>query len=380
MLDSIPAICWFYFLSRLSDREAWKLVCKLAPITKNLYDIFTKIKDNDRFESLRKIYIPIDAPVNIIQSTMTHIAKKYNTSQKWIVYISDNDGFMRNAYHISKMIIDTSQIFNIALRFNCSIHRDMLFCFTIPRETIFHIDPDRISSLDLYSIRLFDLTNQNSLLLFLEKTTQLTSLDLSNDRLVRYNHRSFCYNLSLLVPIIAKMPQLTYLNLTCQGYKLQYDDDIALLASIEIPKLTTLNISECELKDRVKHVYQLLITKPNLTSLDLSRTFIKDFSQINQCFEKMKALQSLNLSHNYISTPVAKSIIESIIKLPHIKEIDLSHNSIGSDGAIYIISFLGRMSQLKVLNLQDNSIHKRTKEMLKHRIKSYRRDNMTVSV
>ena len=70
----------------------------------------------------------------------------------------------------------------------------------------------------------------------------------------------------------------------------------------------------------------------------------------------------------------------SNIKLPHIKEIDLSHNSIGSDGAIYIISFLGRMSQLKVLNLQDNSIHKRTKEMLKYRIKSYRCDNMTVSV
>ena len=47
---------------------------------------------------------------------------------------------------------------------------------------------------------------------------------------------------------------------------------------------------------------------------------------------------------------------------------------------VQIISFLGRMSQLKVLNLQDNSIHKRTKDMLKHRIKSYRRDNMTVSV
>ena len=379
MLDSIPAICWYYFFSRLSDREAWELVCKLAPITKNLYDIFTKIKDNDRFESLRKIYIPIDAPVNIIQSTMTHIAKKYNSSQKWIVYMSDNDGFMRNAYHISKMIIDTSQIFNIALRFNSSIHRDMLWC-TIPRETIFYIDPDRISSLDLYSISLFDLTNQKSLLLFLEKTTQLTSLDLSNDRSVRYKHRSFCYNLSLLVPIIAKMPQLTYLNLTCQGYELHRTDDIALLASIEIPKLTTLNISEFELKGRVKHVCQLLITKPNLTSLDLSRTFIDDFSQMNQCFEKMKGLQSLNLSHNYISTPVAKSIIESIIKLPHIKEIDLSCNLIGSDGAIYIISFLGRMSQLKVLNLQDNSIHKRTKDMLKHIIKSYRRDNMTVSV
>ena len=379
MLDSIPAICWFYFFSRLSDREAWELVCKLAPITKNLYDIFTKIKDNDRFESLRKIYIPIDAPVNIIQSTMTHIAKKYNSSQKWIVYMSDNDGFMRNAYHISKMIIDTSQIFNIALRFNSSIHRDMLW-YTIPRETIFYIDPDRISSLDIYSIRLFDLThqmtNQKPLLLFLEKTTQLTSLDLSRNM-------NFCYNLRLLVPIIAKMPQLTYLNLTsqsCRPFNNNNEDDIALLASIEIPKLTTLNISECDLKGREKYVYQLLITKPNLTSLDLSRTFIDDFSQMNQCFEKMKGLQSLNLSHNYISTPVAKSIIESIIKLQHIKEIDLSHNSIGSDGAIYIISFLGRMSQLKVLNLQDNSIHKRTKYMLKHRIKSYRRDNMTVSV
>jgi Leucine-rich repeat (LRR) protein len=383
MLDTIPTICWVALLSRLPDLDTWELVCRLSMVSKVLNDIFTEIKYNDKFEFIRKLYIPTLTPSNIIQSTVSHIAEKYNTSQKWIVYISDHDSIMRNAYNISKMIIDISPIFNIAFRCNSLIHRDILYNYT-PHHEIFDIDPDRISSLDQYSIRLFGLTCKKSLGSFISRATQLTSLDL-------YRHyTSRIYELRFFIPIIAKMLQLTYLNLTgtsiklarymleLAGYKLE--DDIALLASISFPKLTTLNISECDLEGREGHVHQLLNTKPNLTALDLSNNKLNNISQILPCFEKMRYLQTLKLSRNDIRTPVAKSIIETIAKLPHIKEIDLSRNSIGSDGALYIISFIGRMTHLELLDLQDNMIHKRTKDILKHQIKSFRRNYMTVNM
>ena len=122
MLDTIPTICWIALLSCLPDHDTWELMCRLSMVSKVLNDIFTEIKYNDKFEFIRKLYIPTLTPSNIIQSTVSHIAEKYNTSQKWIVYISDHDSIMRNAYNISKMIIDISPIFNIAFRCNILIH------------------------------------------------------------------------------------------------------------------------------------------------------------------------------------------------------------------------------------------------------------------
>jgi hypothetical protein len=374
MLDRIPAIWWSDFFSCLSEHYTWELICRLSMVSKVLYDISTKIKYNEKFGFIRKIYIPTLTPFNIIQSTMTHIAEKYNTSQKCIVYISDHDKYMRNAYNISKMIIDISPIFNIAFRCNSKIHNYILHYYDTPPYKIFDIDPDRISSLDQYSIKLFDLSDQGLLVSFLSRTTQLTSLDLTRC------YPSINYELRYFIPIIAKLPQLTYLNLTGTIGEYRLEDDIALLTSIQLPKLTTLNMSTCQLGGRERHVHQLLNTKSNLTALDLSNNKLNNVSQILSCLDKMKYLQSLNLSRNDISTPVAKSIIETIAKLSHIKEIDLSHNSIGNDGAIYIISFIGRMAQLTVLNLEYNCIHKRTIDMLKHTIKSFKRNYMTVKM
>jgi Ran GTPase-activating protein (RanGAP) involved in mRNA processing and transport len=378
MLNTIPSICWVALLSRLPDHERWELVCRLSMVSKVLNDIFIEIKYNDKFEFIRKLYIPTLTSFNIIQSTIiqstvSHIAEKYNSSQKWIVYISDYDSIMRNAYNISKMIIAISPIFNIAFRcnYNNKIYNSILDYYTSFEK--FDIDPDRISSLDQYSIKLFDLSDQGLLVSFLSRTTQLTSLDLTR------RYPSINYELRYFIPIIAKLPQLTYLNLTGTIGEYRLEDDIALLTSIQLPKLTTLNMSNCQLGGRERHVQQLLNTKPNLTALDLSNNKLNNVSQILPCLEKMKYLQSLNLSRNDISTPVARSIMETIAKLPHIKEIDLSHNSIGNDGAIYIISFIGRMAQLTVLNLEYNCIHKRTIDMLKHRIKSFGRNNMTVN-
>ena len=374
MLHTIPTICWIALLSRLPDHERWELVCRLSMVSKVLNDIFTEIKYNDKFEFIRKLYIPTLTPFNIIQSTVSHIAEKYNSSQKWIVYISDHDSIMRNAYNISKMIIDISPIFNIAFRcnYNNKIYNSILHYYT--SYEIFDIDPDRISSLDQYSIKLFDLSDQGLLVSFLSRTRQLTSLDLTRC------YPSINYELRYFIPIIAKLPQLTYLNLTGTIGEYRLEDDIALLTSIQLPKLTTLNMSNCQLGGRERHVQQLLNTKPNLTALDLSNNKLNNVSQILPCLEKMRYLQTLKLSRNDISTPVAKSIIETIAKLPYIKEIDLSRNSIGSDGALYIISFIGRMTHLELLDLQDNMIHKRTKDILKHQIKSFRRNYMTVNM
>jgi hypothetical protein len=70
MLDTIPTICWIALLSCLPDHDTWELMCRLSMVSKVLNDIFTEIKYNDKFEFIRKLYIPTLTPSNIRQSTV----------------------------------------------------------------------------------------------------------------------------------------------------------------------------------------------------------------------------------------------------------------------------------------------------------------------
>lgn len=403
MLDGLPALWWNIFPSFLSEDEVRQLHYKLSHVSKSLYDISKTIKLHKKCSFFRKIYIPKSIPFNIIQSTILYFAKQYNSSQKWLVYIQCDT----REYEISKMIIETSHIFNIAICSNGKLIENIE-----PLEIILSMAPERITSLDLHSAKLLNshisiltpylenlqqLTTLNlennifgfmgSLLLpqFLSKMPQLTSLNLASNSLDSTVLESCLHNLTqlqllnlrnnnirtsgmkLLVPIIAKLQLLETLDIGSNGI---FTVGIRLLASIKLPKLKTLSLVNNSLEKSGEQLSIYLDMMPQITSLNLSCNYITDFSKIIHCLEKMENLQSLNLSYNRIYTPVVVSIIETIAKLLHIKEVNLSSNFIGDDGAKTIISYLGMIPQLELLDLKDNLIHKKTKSILKQTIKT----------
>lgn len=403
MLDGLPALWWNIFPSFLSEDEVRQLHYKLSHVSKSLYDISKTIKLHKKCSFFRKIYIPKSIPFNIIQSTILYFAKQYNSSQKWLVYIQCDT----REYEISKMIIETSHIFNIAICSNGKLIENIE-----PLEIILSMAPERITSLDLHSAKLLNshisiltpylenlqqLTTLNlennifgfmgSLLLpqFLSKMPQLTSLNLASNSLDSTVLESCLHNLTqlqllnlrnnnirtsgmkLLVPIIAKLQLLETLDIGSNGI---FTVGIRLLASIKLPKLKTLSLANNSLEKSGEQLSIYLDMMPQITSLNLSCNYITDFSKIIHCLEKMENLQSLNLSYNRIYTPVVVSIIETIAKLLHIKEVNLSSNFIGDDGAKTIISYLGMIPQLELLDLKDNLIHKKTKSILNQTIKS----------
>jgi len=403
MLVTLPSLLWNRFLALLPEEEVLQLFCKLSQVSKSLYDISKIIKLNKKSSFFRNIYIPKSVSFDIIQSTMTHIAEKYNSSQKWLVYIKADN----REYEIIKMIIDTSHIFNIALCYNGKIIENIESL-----EIILSMAPERITSLDLHSAKLLNshisiltpylenlqqLTSINlennifgfmgALLLpqFLSKMPQLTSLNLASNSLDSTVLESCLHNLTqlqllnlrnnnirtsgmkLLVPIIGKLSQLETLDIGSNGI---FTEGIRLLASIKLPKLNTLSLANNSLEKSGEQLSIYLDMMPQITSLNLSCNYITDFSKIHPCLEKMENLQSLNLSYNRIYTLVVVSIIETITKLLHIKEVNLSSNFIGDDGAKTIISYIRMIPQLELLDLKDNLIHKKTKSILKQTIKS----------
>ena len=403
MLDGLPALWWNIFPSFLPEDEVRQLHCKLSQVSKSLYDISKIIKLHKKCSFFRNIYIPKSIPFNIIQSTILYFAKQYNSSQKWLVYIQCDT----REYEISKMIIETSHIFNIAICSNGKLIENIE-----PLEIILSMAPERITSLDLHSAKLLNshisiltpylenlqqLTTINlennifgfmgALLLpqFLSKMPQLTSLNLASNSLDSIVLESCLHNLTqlqllnlrnnnirksgmkLLVPMIAKLPLLETLDIGSNGI---LTEGIRLLASIKLPKLKTLSLANNSLEKSGEQLSIYLDMMPQITSLNLSCNYITDFSKINPCLEKMENLRSLNLSYNRIYTPVVVSIIETIAKLLHIKEVNLSSNFIGDDGAKTIISYLGMIPQLELLDLKDNLIHKKTNSILKQTIKT----------
>lgn len=411
MLDIIPAIWWKYFFSRLSAREAWSLACRLSPITKDLYNIFTKIKQNNRFVSLRKISIPpyiydCDNWDRHVQSTLIQIAKQYKTSQKWTVYIPKYGTELNNIEHIIK-IINTLDIFNIAFRFNGLQyyymgrqynHTDDIN-YIRPIEKILIMASKHISSLDVSSAKLFglqsvklwqplsemtQLTSLNlsgnlidqvddieALTLCIRKFTQLQLLDLGNNAL---NY----YGFSILVPSIAKLSQLTSLNF---NYTYLSKTDLRLFISIDLSKLTTFNIGNNGITKGCKQLSMVLDTMPRLTSLDLSSTYIKDFSKVTPSFEKLSHLRELLLRGNNMCKLDAMAIIESVSELPNIKVIILSDNRIGNNGIISILDILPYfriIPRLKLLDLEFNNLDETTrKKLLKN---SLVKDNHNIKI
>lgn len=406
MLVTLPSLLWNRFLALLPEKEVLQLFCKLSQVSKSLYDISKIIKLNKKASFFRNIYIPKSVSFDIIQSTMLYFAKQYNTSQKWLVYIKADN----REYEIIKMIIDTSHIFNISLCYNGKTIENIESL-----ERILSIAPERITSLDLHSAKLlnsnisiltpylknlqqlttFNLENNifgfNGALLLpeiLSKMPQLTSLNLGSNSLDMIgsilepcisnltqlkilnlrNNNIRAFGMLSLVPIIAKLPLLENLDIGSNGI---LTDGIRLLASITLPKLKIINLANNYLDKSEDQLSIYLDTIPQITSVNLSCNYITDFSQMIPCLEKMRDLQSLNLSYNRIYSSVAISIIETIAKLLHIKEINLSSNFIGNDGAITIISYLEKMPQLELLNLKDNPlIYKHTIKALKNTIKT----------
>jgi Ran GTPase-activating protein (RanGAP) involved in mRNA processing and transport len=470
MLDIIPAIWWKYFFSRLSAREAWSLACRLSPITKDLYNIFTKIKQNNRFVSLRKISIPpyiydCDNWDRHVQSTLIQIAKQYKTSQKWTVYIPKYGTELNNIEHIIK-IINTLDIFNIAFRFNGLQyyymgrqynHTDDIN-YIRPIEKILIMASKHISSLDVSSAKLFglqsvklwqplsemtQLTSLNlsgnlidqvddieALTLCIRKFTQLQLLDLGNNKLgcngsqsIKFwealsvlsrltslnlscnsihqvddiaglaqcipnftqlqlldlgNNALNYYGFSILVPSIAKLSQLTSLNF---NYTYLSKTDLRLFISIDLSKLTTFNIGNNGITKGCKQLSMVLDTMPRLTSLDLSSTYIKDFSKVTPSFEKLSHLRELLLRGNNMCKLDAMAIIESVSELPNIKVIILSDNRIGNNGIISILDILPYfriIPRLKLLDLEFNNLDETTrKKLLKN---SLVKDNHNIKI
>ena len=361
MLHRIPELCWYNFLLHLPDGEMWEMFCKLSQVSKSLYSISRTIKQNDRFKLFHQ----------------------------WIAYIHDRGGKMGSGYSIGGIIIRTSPIFDIIISSNgepICISDDNIKQL----EEIFNMVSQHVSSLNLSSVslnvgsvRLFGLPSATSLLQSLSGMTQLTSLNLSgnlldrnietlancisnftqlqllnlrNNNLGNNNIDTERSGMSLLVPSIAKLTQLTALNLEANRIKTR---GIELLASVRLPKLTILNLSRNPLDKCATTLCMWLDTMPGITNLDLSSTDIY-FSKIPSFFENMKNLQSLTLSNNKIGKSEALILFRSIKELPNIKEINLSNNHIGINGITDIVEYLPIMPQLK-LDLCNNYIDRATR-------------------
>ena len=364
MLNLIPELCWYNFLLHLPDGKVWEMFCKLSQVSKSLYSISKTIKQNDRFKLFHQ----------------------------WIAYIHDRGGKMSSGYSIGEIIIRTSPIFDIIISSDSApicISDDNIKQL----EEIFNMVSKRVSYLHLSSVKLnvgsvklFGLPSATSLLQSLSGMTQLTSLNLSgnlldrnietlancisnftqlqllnlgNNNLGNNNIDTERSGMSLLVPSIAKLTQLTSLNLEANSIKTR---GIELLASIRLPKLTILNLSRNPLHKCNRTLHMWLDTMPEITILDLSSTDIY-FSKMPSFFENMKNLQSLTLSDNKIGKSEALMLFRSIKKLPNIKKINLSNNYIGINGITDIIEYLTIMPQLK-LNLCNNNIDRITRSKL----------------
>jgi Leucine-rich repeat (LRR) protein len=360
MLYQIPTECWYNCLLHLPDGEMWEMFCKLSQVSKSLYSISRTIKKDDRFKLFHQ----------------------------WRKYIRMHGGKMGSGYSIGEIIIRTSPIFDITISPNGEpiCHSDA----TIQQlEEIFNMVSQRVSSVDLSSVRLhvrlnlgyvrlFCLPSGTSFLQSLSGMTQLTSLNLSGNLLYRnIETLANCISnftklqllnlgnneidieklgMSLLVPSIAKLTQLTALNLEANRIKTR---GIELLASVRLPKLTILNLSRNPLDKCATTLCMWLDTMPGITNLDLSSTDIY-FSKIPSFFENMKNLQSLTLSNNKIGKSEALMLFRSIKELPNIKEINLSNNNIGIKGITEIVDYLPIMPQLK-LDLCNNYIDRATR-------------------
>lgn len=366
MLNLIPELCWYNFLLHLPDGKVWEMFCKLSQVSKSLYSISKTIKQNDRFKLFHQ----------------------------WIAYIHDRGGKMSSEYSIGEIIIRTSPIFDIIISSNGApicISDDNIKQL----EEIFNMVSKRVSSLHLSSVKLnvgsvilFGLPSATSLLQSLSGMTQLTSLNLSGNllernietlancisnftqlQLLNLGNNKFGIErlgMSLLVPSIAKLTQLTALDLAATGINKR---NIELLASIRLPNLTILNLSRNPLDKCKRALHMWLATMPGITNLDLSSTYIY-FSKIPSFFENMKNLQSLTLSDNKIGKSEALMLFRTIKKLPNIKEINLSNNDIGINGITDIVSYLPIMPQSKdlrnklKLDLRNNYIDHTTRSKL----------------
>lgn len=352
MLHRIPELCWYNFLLHLPDGEVWEMFCKLSQVTKSLYSISKTIKQNDRFKLFHQ----------------------------WLAYIHDRGGKMGSGYSIGEIIIRTSPIFNIIISSNCK-----KICNSNDEikqlEEIFNMVSKRVSTLNLDSAELLGLPSATSLLQSLSGMTQLTSLNLSGNLLDRNietlancisnftqlqllnlgnnNIDAERSGMSLLVPSIAKLTQLTALDLAATGINKR---NIELLASIRLPNLTILNLSRNPLEKCKRTLHMWLDTMPGITNLDLSSTYIY-FLKFPSFFENMKNLQSLTLSNNKIGNSEALMLFRNIIELPNIKKINLSNNDIGINGITAIVEYLTIMPQLKI-DLCNNYIDQTTRRQL----------------
>lgn len=352
MLHNIPELCWYNFLLHLPDGEVWEMFCKLSQVTKSLYSISKTIKQNDRFKLFHQ----------------------------WLAYIHDHSGKIGSRYSIGEIIIRTSPIFNIIISSNCkkicNSNDDIK-----QLEEIFNMVSKRVSTLNLDSAELLGLPSATSLLQSLSGMTQLTSLNLSGNLLDRNietlancisnftqlqllnlgnnNIDAERSGMSLLVPSIAKLTQLTALDLAATGINKR---NIELLASIRLPNLTILNLSRNPLEKCKRTLHMWLDTMPGITNLDLSSTYIY-FSKFPSFFENMKNLQLLTLSNNKIGNSEALMLFRNIIELPNIKKINLSNNDIGINGITAIVEYLTIMPQLKI-DLCNNYIDQTTRRQL----------------
>jgi Leucine-rich repeat (LRR) protein len=355
MLHLIPELCWYNFLLYLPDGEVWEMFCKLSQVSKNLYSISKTIKKNDRFKLFHQ----------------------------WIAYIHDRGGKMGSAYSIGEIIIRTLPIFDIIISSNgkpiCNSDDNIK-----QLEEIFNMVSKRVSSVNLGSARLLGLPSATSLLHSISGMTQLRSLNLSGG-LLGCNIETLAHCISnftqlqllnlgnnnidthrsdmrLLVPSIAKLTQLTALNLEANWIR---KCGIELLASIRLPKLKILELARNPLDKCKRILYMWLDTMPEITILDLSCTYIY-FSKIPSFFENMKNLQSLTVSYNKIGKSEALMIMSTIAKLPNIKEINFSNNNIGINGIMDIVSYLKIMPQLN-LDLSNNNIDETTRRSFRYR-------------
>lgn len=352
MLHQIPTDCWYNFLLHLPDGEMWEMFCKLSQVSKSLYSISRTIKKDDRFKLFHQ----------------------------WRKYIRMHGGKIGSRYSIGEIIIRTSPIFNIIISSNCK-----KICNSNDEikqlEEIFNMVSKRVSTLNLDSAELLGLPSATSLLQSLSGMTQLTSLNLSGNLLDRNietlancisnftqlqllnlgnnNIDAERSGMSLLVPSIAKLTQLTALDLAATGINKR---NIELLASIRLPNLTILNLSRNPLDKCKRTLHMWLDTMPGITNLDLSSTYIY-FLKFPSFFENMKNLQSLTLSNNKIGNSEALMLFRNIIELPNIKKINLSNNDIGINGITAIVEYLTIMPQLKI-DLCNNYIDQTTRRQL----------------
>jgi hypothetical protein len=229
----------------------------------------------------------------------------------------------------------------------------------------------RLTSLNLSCNSIHQVDDIAGLAQCIPNFTQLQLLDLGNNALNNYGF-------SILVPSIAKLSQFTSLNF---NYTYLSKTDLRLFTSIDLSKLTTFNIGNNPLTKGCKQLSMVLDTMPRLTSLDLSSTYIKDFSKVTPSFEKLRHLQELLLRGNNMCKADAMAVIESVSELPNIKVIILSDNRIGNNGIISILDILPHfriIPRLKILDLEFNNLDETTrKKLLKY---SLVKDNHNIKI